>query len=52
MYAPAAAMCWRRTMGKERCKECVFRGTPGKNMCDYAWLTGKTRKAQPAEKYS
>ena len=37
-------------MGKERCKECVFRGTPGKNMCDYAWLTGKTRKAQPAEK--
>lgn len=37
-------------MEEIRCKECVFRGKPGKNMCDYAWLVGHTRKAQPAEK--
>ena len=37
-------------MGEIRCKECVFRGKPGKNMCDYAWLVGHTRRAQPPEK--
>ena len=37
-------------MEEMRCKECAFRGKPGKNMCDYAWLVGHTRKAQPPEK--
>ncbi len=31
------------------CRDCVFRGSVfAWNTCDYAFLTGRTRKAQPA----
>jgi len=38
---------------KDRCEECVYRGyNMSQNRCDFALLTGRTRKAQPPEKCS
>ena len=38
-------------MGKVRCGKCMFRAIPAAPYtCNYCYITGTTRKAQPAEK--